>query len=133
MKHLRIMGADQLLETNNPKVIEARLVDYIMCLRNDGLSYATMKHMLAPILTFYQINDVLLNRKKISRYFGECKRVVRDKAYATEQIQTALQNADQRMRMLILLLASTGCRIGSLPGLSLGNITKLPDYGLYDS
>ena len=75
MKHLRIIEADQLLETANPKIIEAQLIDYIMSLRNDGLSYATMKHMLAPILTFYQINDVLLNRKKISRYFGECRRV----------------------------------------------------------
>lgn len=60
MKHLKIIDADQLLsETNNPKIIEAKLVDYIMSLRNDGLSYATMKHMLAPILTFYQINDIL--------------------------------------------------------------------------
>ena len=52
MKHLKIIEADQLLETNNPKIIEAKLIDYIMSLRNDGLSYATMKHMLAPILTF---------------------------------------------------------------------------------
>ena len=58
MKHLRIIEADQLLsETDNPKIIEAKLVDYIMSLRNDGLSYVTMKHVLAPILTFYQIND----------------------------------------------------------------------------
>jgi hypothetical protein len=111
MKHLKIIEADQLLETNNPKIIEAKLIDYIMSLRNDGLSYATMKHMLAPILTFYQINDILLNRKKIARYFGECKRVVRDKAYTTEQIQTALQNADQRMRMIILLLTWIGNKL----------------------
>ncbi len=91
MKHLKIIEADQLLETNNPKIIEAKLIDYIMSLRNDGLSYATMKHMLAPILTFYQINDILLNRKKIARYFGECKRVVRDKAYTTEQIQIIIK------------------------------------------
>jgi hypothetical protein len=32
MKHLRIIEADQLLETNNPKVIEAKLVDYIIYL-----------------------------------------------------------------------------------------------------
>ena len=41
MKHLRIIEADQLLETANPKIIEAQLIDYIMSLRNDGLSYAT--------------------------------------------------------------------------------------------
>jgi hypothetical protein len=33
--------------------------------------------------------------------------------------------------MVILLLASTACRIGALPGLTLGNLTKLPDLGLY--
>jgi integrase len=64
-------------------------------------------------------------------YLGEYKRVVRDKAYTTEQIGQALQNTDQRMRMIILILASTGCRIGALPGLTLGDLTKLPDYGLY--
>jgi hypothetical protein len=47
MKYLKIIEADQLLETNNPKTIEAKLVDYIMSFRSDGLSYATMKHMLS--------------------------------------------------------------------------------------
>jgi hypothetical protein len=88
MKHLKIIEADQLLQTDNPKIIEAQLVDYIMSLRNDGLSYATMKYMLAPIITFYQINDLLLNRKKISRYFGECKRVVID-SYSLVQMLTS--------------------------------------------
>jgi integrase len=74
---------------------------------------------------------VVLNRKKVNRYFGEYKKVMKDKAYTTEQIQEALQNADQRMRCIILLLASTGCRIGALPSLTLGNLTKLQDYGLY--
>jgi hypothetical protein len=88
MKRLKIIEADQLLQTDNPKIIEAQLVEYIMSLRNDGLSYATMKHMLAPIITFYQINDLLLNRKKISRYFGECKRVVKD-SYSLVQMLTS--------------------------------------------
>jgi hypothetical protein len=54
---------------------------------------------------------------------------VRDGAYSTEQIQTALQNADARIRCTIL--ASTSCRIRALPGLTLGNPTRLPNYGLY--
>ena len=43
----------------------------------------------------------------------------------------ALQTADARMRMIILILSSTGCRIGALPSLTLGDLTKLPDHGLY--
>src|SRR5215218_948036 len=104
-----------------------------MSLRQDGVAYSTTKYLVASIFTFYQLNDVVLNRRKVLRYLGEYKRVVRDKAYSTEQIQQALQNADQRMRMIILLLASTGCRIGALPALTLGNLVKIKDndYGLY--
>jgi integrase len=132
MKHLKVTEVDRLLDTtNNTKLIEAQLIDYIMSLRNDGLSYATIKYMLAPIFTFYQLNDILLNRKKLARYFGESKRVTKDKAYTTEQIGQALSTADHRMRMIILILASTGCRIGALPGLTLDNLTKIPEYGLY--
>jgi hypothetical protein len=120
---------DLLLHTSNPRYIESQIIDYIMSLRNSGVSYATIQFLVAPIFTFYQLNDVVLNRKKVSRYLGENKRVVKDGAYTTEQIQTALESADIRMRLIILLLSSTGCRIGSLPGLVLGNLTKLPDHG----
>jgi hypothetical protein len=102
-----------------------------MSLRETRIAYATIQFLVAPIFTFYQLNDVVLNRKKVSRYMGEYRRVARDGAYTTEQIQTALQNADARMRMIILLLASTGCRVGALPALTLGNLKKIPDYDLY--
>jgi integrase len=131
MNFIRISEVDSLLEINNPKFIEAQLIDYIMSLRQDGISYSTIKYLVAPIFTFYHLNDVLLNKKKVFRYLGEFKRVVKDQAYTVEQIRQALQNADQRMRMIILLLASTGCRIGALPALTLASLTKISDYGLY--
>jgi hypothetical protein len=92
-----------------------------MSLRNGVVSYATIQFLVAPIFTFYQLNDVILNRKKVSRYLGEYKRVVRDGSYSTEQIQQMLRNADYRMSLIIQLLSSTACRIGALPGLVLGN------------
>lgn len=90
-----------------------------------------MKYLVTAIFTFYQLNDVVLHRKKINRCFREYKRVVKDQAYSLKQIQQALHTADTRMRMVILLLASTACHIGALPWLILGNLTKLPDLGLY--
>jgi integrase len=74
---------------------------------------------------------VVLNKKKVSRYLGEYKHVVRDQAYTMEQIETALQTADTRTRMMILLLVSTGARIGSLSSLVFRNIRRIPEYGLY--
>jgi integrase len=114
MNHLKSTSVGSLLEIK-PKDIESQLIDYVMSLRNDGIAYATIQYLIAPIFTFYQPDDVVLNRKKVQRYIGEHKRVVKDKAYSTEQIAQALQTADQRMRMILLLLACTGCRIGALP------------------
>lgn len=117
----------------SPRYIESQIISYIMSLRESGIAYTTVQFFVAPIFTFYQLNDVVLNRKKVSRYLGEYKRAAKDGAYTTEQIQTALQNADARMRMILLVLSSTGCRVGALPSLTLGNLTKIPitDYGLY--
>jgi hypothetical protein len=131
LNHIKKTGIDDLLVNTEPRYIESQIIDYIMSLRDNGVSYATMLFLITPIFTFYQLNDVMLNRKKVSRYLGEYKRVVRDAAYTTEQIQAALQNADTRIRMILLILSSTGARIGSLPSLVLGNLTKLPNYGLY--
>jgi integrase len=131
LNHIKKTGIDDLLVNTEPRYVESQIIDYIMSLRDNGVSYATMIFLITPIFTFYQLNDVILNRKKVSRYLGEFKRVVRDAAYTTEQIQQALQNADSRIRMIILLLSSTGARIGSLPSLTLGNLTKIPQYNLY--
>ena len=104
MNYHKITNTDDLLiHQSNPKQIESQIIDYIMSLRNDGISYGTIQYMTAPVFTFYNLNDVQLNRKKVSRYLGEFKRVVKDKAYSTEQIQIALQNADGRMRMILLV------------------------------
>jgi integrase len=129
---LKLKEVDDLLPRNpSPRYIESQIISYIMSLRESGIAYATIQYLVAPIFTFYQLNDVVLNRKKVSRYLGEYKRAAKDGAYTTEQIQTALQNADARMRMIILILSSTGCRVGALPALTLGNLTKIPGYGLY--
>ena len=129
---LKLKEVDDLLPYNpSPRYIESQIISYIMSLRESGIAYATIQFLVAPIFTFYHLNDVVLNRKKVSRYIGEYKRVAKDGAYTNEQIRIALQNADARMRMIILLLSSTACRVGALSGLTLGNITKISMYGLY--
>ena len=115
----------------SPRIIEDQIIGYIKSLRNDDVSYSTIKFLISPIFTYYQLNHVVLSRKTVSRYMGEFKRRVKDEAYTNENILQMLQNTDRRMRMCTLIMASTGCRIGALPDLTLGSLTKIPDYGLY--
>jgi hypothetical protein len=90
LSHRKLTEVDNLLLDQNPRVIESQIVDYVMTLRSEGIAYATICFLVAPVLTFYQLNDVVLNRRKISRYFGEYKKVVKDRAYTAEEIYKAL-------------------------------------------
>jgi integrase len=131
LNHRKLTDVDNLLLDQNPRVIESQIIDYVMTLRSEGIAYATICFLVAPVLTFYQLNDVVLNRRKISRYFGEYRKVVKDRAYTAEEIYKALQTADLRMKVIILLMASGGQRIGSLADLTLGNLTFIEPYGIF--
>jgi integrase len=77
------------------------------------------------------MNDVLLNRKKIYKYLGEYEKVHRDRAYTTEEIAKLLHFCDQRLKAIVLFLASSGSRLGSLPTLRVGNLVPISEYKLY--
>ena len=49
----------------------------------------------------------------------------KDKAYDPKDILKLLQVADERLKTVILLLSSTGMRIGAIPGLRLRNLEKI--------
>lgn len=78
------------------------------------------------------MNDVLLNWKKICAYLGDYKRVTKDRAYKRDEIKRMLDIADIRMKSVILLLASSGMRIGALPELQMKHFSKIkPDSKIY--
>lgn len=65
MNHLKLTNADDLLLLqSDKKIIESQVIKYIMSLKNEGVSYSTIKFLVAPVFTFYQLNDIVLNRKK---------------------------------------------------------------------
>ena len=61
----------------------------------------------------------------------EPKRARKDRAYTHEEIGKMLEIADERMRAVILLLTSTGMRIGAIPSLKLSNLENIGNNDLY--
>ena len=77
MKYLKTDNPDDLLRyQDNPKLIQNNIIDYLIFLKNPPVSlrYATRSQYLAAILTFYDLNELVLNKKKIYRYLGEEER-----------------------------------------------------------
>jgi integrase len=71
------------------------------------------------------MNDVFLNKKKINMFKGESIKKVADRAYTREEIRKVLDVSDLRTKIISLLMASSGIRIGGLPSLRIRNLEKI--------
>jgi integrase len=132
MKFLQISDIDNLVVlAQDPKALQQKIIDYIKQMNTKHLSAVTIEWYLASVMHFYAMNDVTLNRKRISRYIPEQVRKQKDRAYTTEEISRLLEFCDLRNRAIVLLFASTGMRIGAVPPLRLDHLQKIQKYALY--
>jgi len=120
-KYMEHQGLDNLFYQTDARAIEQQIIDFIIKMKERGKGYGTLHNYLASVLAFYKINDVILNVTKIMKFIPDQKRV-NDRAYTHQEISKMLDIADERMRVVILLLASTGMRIGAFPQLRIGHL-----------
>jgi integrase len=118
LKFCNLTNLSDLLTISDP---QKQIINY----RERNLSSNSINTMLNGIYHFYEMNDVPLNKKKINMFKGEFTRKPLDKAYTHEQISKIMNFSDLRMKVIILLMASSGLRIGALPELRLRNIEKI--------
>jgi integrase len=122
---------EQLL-VGDPKTIHSHIVEYILYLRNQNLlTGRSINARLNALQKFYDTNDVELRWKKIKSYIGSRKKRLKDRAYTREEIAKMLENANQRERIVVLLMCSSGIRVGALPSLKIRNLKKIDKYSLY--
>lgn len=134
MNYLGINNPDDLLiHHENSKFIQTQIIDYLIFLKNPphSLRYATRSQYLAAIMTFYDLNEVVLNKKKIYRYLGEEERPIENRAYTTDEIKKMLEVSDERVGAILLFLVSTGVRIRAIIELKLQDLVKVPEYDMY--
>lgn len=77
------------------------------------------------------MNDIIINWRKLKKFKGKHHGVVEDAPYTHEKIKTLTDNASQRDRAMIMLMASAGLRRGALPGLRLKDLQRIDKYDLY--
>jgi integrase len=130
-KFIEYLEEEDILLGNDPRQIERRIIDFIVSLKEQGKQYCAIHNYASAITAFYKINDIILNVTKISKFMPEPKRARKDRAYTHEEIRKMLEIADERMRAVISLLASTGMRIGAVPLLKLRNLEKIGDGNNY--
>lgn len=118
------MSIDRLLEQNS-KIIEADIIDMLIDLKeNKDLSSSSIKTFLAALIHFFSINDITLNRRKIAKFIGDHENKFEYRSYTHDEISQLLDISDERGKAVILLMASTGMRVGALPQLKLKHLKR---------
>ena len=84
-------------------------------MKNAGSSNSTVSVHLAALYHFFSINDVIINRKKLAKSLGEQENKYEYRFYTLEEISSLLSLCDERGKAIVLLMASTGMRVGALP------------------
>jgi integrase len=110
------------LKLTSTRDIEQQIIQFIINMKKQVKNYYAIANYVNAIISYYRINDVPLNTKKIIRFMPERRRVKKDRAYTHEEIFKILEIADERMRAVILLLGSSGLRIGAIPNLLVNNL-----------
>ena len=95
------------------------------------LTHNSIKTITTSVFHFFEMNDVLVNRHKVSKFIPLDENNTEDRAYTHEEIQKVLAVSDERLKVVVLLMASTGMRVGALPDIQVGDLTRNDEYNLY--
>lgn len=116
-------------ERYSPKLIRQMVLDFVIYLRDRdcGLSRSTIKLYCAALSHFFYMirdDDTHLNWTKVRMEFPPDERIRKDRHYTKEEIQKILGVCSRiRDKVIILLLVSTGMRIGGIHSLTWRDLT----------
>ena len=114
--------------------LQQKIINYVIDMRdNRELSPNTIRSHISAIQSFLIINDFgEVNWTKVKKFVGEFYKVVDDRPYTRDEIKQLVDAAHSlRDKAIILLLSSSGIRVGGLVGLQVKRLIPNDKYGIY--
>jgi integrase len=124
MKYFQIKDTDTLIKLPRQD-IESYLIKYFEQQRQSNRSKSSMEVVMFAVQHFCIINDILINIKKISKFKRSLKNKNTDFAYSHAEILKLTSVMPFRIKVCVMIFASTGIRKGALPPLRLRNLKKI--------
>jgi site-specific recombinase XerD len=130
----------KLVEAKDTRQNEADITDFIISLKEKYYSLASQQAYLTALIHFYSINDVMVRRKKIAKFLSNDDTVLPDildneeEGHRGEGDSHILMNkellefSDLRGKAMILLMCSSGTRLGALPLLKIADLIPIPTH-----
>lgn len=126
------MDVDTFVEKarKNPAWAQRIILDYLMGQKDRALkgeiSAATLPNMRKPIRLLLDMNDVSgVNWSKISRLMPRSRKYALDRAPTVDEVRTMLSNSDVRFQTIMLIMLSSGIRVGAWDNIDWGHVQPI--------
>ena len=130
LKETDLLTTDKLLKLgrDSPNKLSSIIIDLILTYKErvekGELTSSAIFAWYAPVKLFLTMNDLTLNWDKLSRMIPRQGKAD-DRAIEINEIKKMLKFASVRDKALVLLLASSGIRIGAVPSLNIKHVCLL--------
>jgi site-specific recombinase XerD len=140
LKFCHFSQFEQLIEMTDSEKYES-IMDYLIHLSIERqLSHTSLMNAYSGIKKFYAINGIKLDWEQICiNCLGKkngynnngSNTAVEDRVYTKEEIIQLLDHADLRMKVIILIMLSSGIRVGGLAELKIKDLEYIEKYQIY--
>ncbi len=117
-----------------PASAEKQIISYIRFLtgrvENKEIDASSVGNYMKPLRLFLEMNDILLNWKKLNRLLPSGKSKSRDRAPTVEEIRRICEFPDRRIKAIVLSMVSGGFRLGAWDYLNWGDIDPIEKEGI---
>ena len=125
LKMTKISSPEKLLKMTQ-KDTQILVEDYVFSLKTQ-VNPSTVETYLTGVKLFFVMNDVILNWAKIKKFLPERPKRLGSKAYTTEDVRSIISKSpNPRYKAMILFMASSGVRVGSLHEMQMKHLTNMP-------
>src|SRR5579872_1670355 len=108
---------------SKPSKVEDLFLDFVEVRKREGVGGSTIHMARDAVKLLLEMNDVeKVNWKKIDRLLPPARHHGSDRPPSSDEIRRLLLHADLKMKCVILLLVSSGIRIGALDYLTWGDL-----------
>jgi hypothetical protein len=115
----------------NSKWTEVNLMQFIQFQKervdSGEISPSTIPNYYKVIKLFCEMNDIVLNWKKIAKGLPRVREAANDRAPTVEEILKLVEYPDRRIKPIVYTMASSGIRIGAFDDLKWKHIVPIYD------
>lgn len=132
--------ADSFVEKSkrDPSWTEKQIVLYIRWLMSrvekskeakDHIEASSVSNYIKPLRLFLEMNDIILNWKKLNRLLPTGRAKSKDRSPTVEEIREICEYPDRRIKAIVLSMISGGFRLGAWDYLTWGDVEPIEREG----